>query len=82
MNKNISMEFNTYPHICACCKEGMVEDIHDICLVCGWEDDEVQNDNEEFSGGANKDSLSEHRVKFQELRKQKKNYMWCNTWKR
>lgn len=79
---NINMEYEEYPHTCVCCNEGIIEDIHDICLVCGWEDDEVQNNDIEFAGGANKDSLIEHRMKFLKLRDKKKNYMWCNTWKK
>lgn len=41
--------------------EGSIADLHDICLVCGWEDDEVQNEDSDFSVGANKKSLNEHR---------------------
>ena len=82
MNKSVSTEFKKYPHSCVCCKEGVIEDAHDICLICGWEDDEIQNDDENFSGGANKDSLVEHRKAFQEYRKQNAGYIWCNTWER
>lgn len=55
--------------------------VHNICPVCGREGDEVQNDDPTFSGGANKLSLEESRVRFRELRKQNKNYRWINTLK-
>lgn len=82
MNKSINMEYRNYPHVCVCCGEGKAEEVHDVCLICGWEDDEVQNDSPEFSGGANTDSLNTHRLRFDELRKKNKNYMWCDTWKK
>ena len=81
MNKSENMEFNSYPHKCACCGEGEITEIHDICLICGWEDDEVQNYELDFAGGANKDSLNAHREQFKKLRIKKKNYKWCDTWK-
>lgn len=81
MSKSENTDFNIYPHKCACCGEGEISDAHDICLICGWEDDEVQNIDHDFSGGANKDSLNEHRETFAKLRAKKKNYKWCDTWK-
>ena len=42
---------------CACCGE-LVEK-YDICDNCGWQDDNVQNANPDFVGGANKISLRE-----------------------
>ena len=81
MNKNINMVSKEYPCKCVCCGEGIINEMHDICLVCGWEDDEVQNYDVEFSGGANKKSLRIHRESFEQLRKKNKEYKWCNTWK-
>lgn len=42
---------------CACCGEEV--DKFDICEVCGWQDDGLQNDNPDYKGGANKKSLNE-----------------------
>lgn len=42
---------------CACCGE-LVEK-YDICDNCGWQDDNVQNNDPYFAGGANKISLIE-----------------------
>lgn len=78
LNTNIQYD---YPKECPCCKEGTIHDIHDICMVCGWEDDEVQNADPSYFGGANKDSLEQHEKRFQQLRMKNKRYMWCNTWK-
>ena len=52
--------------LCPCCKTGMVKELYDICEECGWEYDPVQNRDADFKGGANKDSLKEHRRKYYE----------------
>jgi hypothetical protein len=33
--------------------------------MCGWEDDPVQFDDPDYRGGANADSLREHRMAFE-----------------
>ena len=38
-----------------------------ICPVCFWEDDAVQNSDPEFEGGANKVCLREARKNFEEF---------------
>ena len=65
-----------YPKKCPCCGEGMVYDVYDICGVCGWEDDLVQNEDPTFPGGANKLCLLDYRAEFLELRKKNKDYRW------
>ena len=52
-----------------------------ILHICGWEDDEIQNDDPTYTGGANKDSLEQHREAFMKKRSRNERYMWCNTWK-
>jgi hypothetical protein len=67
---------------CKCCNLGLIDgekDSHDICYVCGWEDDEVQNDDPDFAGGANTLSLNEYRRKFKEKRKINSNYVWAES---
>lgn len=51
---------------CACCGEYSLspDSIFEICPVCGWEDDEVQNDNPSLQGGANEMSLEEAKQAF------------------
>jgi hypothetical protein len=52
---------------CACCGGKTLEYIdenhsrvgHDICPVCGWQDDHAQNDEPDLDGGANFISLNE-----------------------
>lgn len=70
---------NDYPIKCPCCSEGTIKSLHDVCLVCGWEDDVVQNEDENFSGGANKLSLSEYRQNFRKLREENKDYKWVSN---
>ncbi|MCR5836054.1 MAG: hypothetical protein K6G88_06085 [Lachnospiraceae bacterium] len=72
---------SNYPVNCPCCGEGVINSLHDICLICGWEDDIMQNEDVNFSGGANKLSLTEHRQKFQEYRKKNSKYKWVNNCK-
>ena len=50
---------------CPCCQKGRV-DKFEVCEVCGWENDPVQANDPNFKGGANEDSLNEHRAKFME----------------
>lgn len=76
LNKNI---ISNYHIKCPCCNEGTINSQYDICLVCGWEDDIVQNEDGNFSGGANKMSLIEHRQNFLEQRKKNHNYKWGNN---
>ena len=38
---------------------------YEICRVCGWEDDPVQFADPDYRGGANTDSLREHRAGFE-----------------
>ena len=38
-------------------------------------------DDPTYTGGANKDSLEQHREAFMKERSRNKKYMWCNTWK-
>lgn len=40
---------------------------YDICPVCFWEDDSCQNENPLYDGGANRISLREARVNYQEF---------------
>ena len=47
---------------CPCCGYLTLEEAKgdfDICPVCFWEDDPVQNENPDFGGGANHVSLNE-----------------------
>ncbi|MCQ2490151.1 MAG: hypothetical protein MJ079_00995 [Ruminococcus sp.] len=63
-------EYKTRKRRCACCgcytldeSEGRFE----ICPVCFWEDDAVQNNDPEFAGGANKVCLRVAQENFEEF---------------
>lgn len=40
---------------------------HDICPVCFWENDPIQNDDENYTGGANDISLLEARSNYRKF---------------
>lgn len=43
---------------CPCCGQETVSE-YDVCPVCYWENDPIQLQNPNFSGGANQMSLTE-----------------------
>ena len=49
---------------CACCGNMTVEEEYDICPVCGWEKDNVQERFIGFRGGANRLCLAEAREEY------------------
>ncbi|MBQ9384975.1 MAG: hypothetical protein IJT87_12150 [Ruminiclostridium sp.] len=49
---------------CACCGVGSVDGEYDICPVCGWEKDNVQERFIGFRGGANRPCLAEAREAY------------------
>lgn len=56
-----------YP--CPCCKiliyESPADGDYSICPICGWEDDPIQKEYPDLSGGANKMSLNEAQKAFE-----------------
>ena len=53
---------------CACCGQESLppNSIFEICPICGWQDDEVQNDEPDFVGGANGMSLNQAKVAYRQ----------------
>ena len=49
---------------CACCGSLTIVEEYDICPVCDWEADGVQERDPAFAGGANQMSLIEARANF------------------
>jgi len=53
---------------CPCCGELTRSEkdygTFDICDVCGWEDDNVQADDPDYEGGANRPSLNQARQNY------------------
>ena len=62
MNKN---KYST-PHICPVCGKYEFEGFgsFDVCEVCGWEDDPVQERYPDEEGGANAMSLNQAREAY------------------
>jgi hypothetical protein len=56
---------------CPCCGFKTLDEqppgTFDICPICFWEDDRVQFDDPDFSGGANVPSLRQAQANFQRL---------------
>jgi len=40
------------------------DETHDVCPICDWEDDPIQEDDPDYWGGANKLSLNDYRAKW------------------
>ncbi|MDI2112134.1 CPCC family cysteine-rich protein [Commensalibacter nepenthis] len=59
----------TYP--CACCsfltRAEPSNGNYDICSVCFWEDDPIQNDQADADSGSNRITLHQARLNFKEL---------------
>ena len=51
---------------CRCCGNATIQeyDEFEICSVCGWEDDDIQYADPDFSGGANELSLNEYKERL------------------
>lgn len=51
---------------CACCGNPLQYpySCDEICRVCGWQDDDIQNDDPKFCGGANDMSLEQAKEAF------------------
>ena len=53
---------------CPCCGYKTFDEkpngTFEICVVCFWEDDNIQNENPNYSGGANKISLKQAQKNF------------------
>ncbi|MBR5447806.1 MAG: hydrolase, partial [Clostridia bacterium] len=50
-------------HRCVCCGNITINDpeplMHEICPVCFWENDPIQNENPDYKGCSNRISLNE-----------------------
>lgn len=68
-------------YMCPCCNCFTMEHdeavYHDICPVCFWENDPIQNDDEKYIGGSNDISLSEARANYQKFGAAKQEFIKC-----
>ena len=57
--------------ICPCCLEYHFENVNffETCPICGWQDDLVQRHEPDYRGGANKESLNQHRREWERKKK-------------
>ena len=50
---------------CSCCGYyTLIEEYDDICPVCRWQGDIVQEEDPDFEGGANEESLNQARENY------------------
>jgi hypothetical protein len=51
---------------CICCGFPTLPEssLFEICPICGWQDDPVQNDDSDYAGGANTESLNAYRSRW------------------
>ena len=54
------------PYKCRICGLGNIEHDYEICKYCGWEADDIQNDNKDYMGGANKMSFNQYKKFWEE----------------
>lgn len=60
------MEEETNRHLCPCCGKCWFESYNslEICDVCYWQDDAVQNEDLDYMGGANPMSLNQAKTMY------------------
>ena len=65
------MEDNIMKYKCVCCGNITLEHqeplYYEICPVCFWENDPIQNNDPDFRGGANEISLNEAILNYKEF---------------
>jgi hypothetical protein len=54
-------------HPCACCGSLTISEEFDICPVCFWECDHIQEQDATYPGGANQESLTQARDNFKTI---------------
>ena len=62
-------------YYCPVCGKYLFEDgpgSYEICPICDWEDDLVQEENPDYRGGANHESLNEYKKKWEERNEENK----------
>ncbi|MCL2176795.1 MAG: hypothetical protein FWB72_02455 [Firmicutes bacterium] len=58
------------PYLCKLCEEFEITQVegYQICRVCHWQDDWLQNDDRDFWGGANELSYNQYKSVWLEFR--------------
>ncbi len=56
---------------CACCGNLTIEEKWDVCPICNWQKDEVQEEKPDYWGGANQMSLNKAKEAYKKGKKVK-----------
>lgn len=66
------------PHLCPVCGEHKFKNIlsYDICPVCGWQDDGMETDSDDYFNGEPSEYFLEYKKQFLEKRKINPKYNW------
>ena len=64
--KRSNLSHDNPKHLCPICKKFEFEEwaSFDNCTVCGWEDDALQYEDQDYAGGANRLSANQYREKW------------------
>lgn len=54
---------------CKVCGMGDIKNSYDICPYCGWESDPLQEENEDYIGGANEMSFNQYKKFCEDCKK-------------
>lgn len=67
-SKNIE-DYEEIKYPCQCCGFNTIYEVgcHEVCPVCFWEDDRLQNDDPFYAGGANRICLNEARENYKKI---------------
>ena len=64
---------------CPCCSSRSLDSKnsldYEICSICFWENDPIQNDDPEYAGGANSVSLNQAKQNFQKYGVSQKKFL-------
>lgn len=63
----VDMNEESFPCPCCDCLTLSERGAYEICPVCFWEDEDVQFNNPDFEGGANKESLKQARENYKKF---------------
>lgn len=73
----------TDEHLCPVCRKSVfaVRSAYDVCDICGWEDDSLQDDDHTYCGGANYPSVNQAQMHLWLFENPKSSTQMVDAWK-